>query len=103
MPPPKSMTIDAKLDEIDLDVIDFSSFVLLKKILIGNVFEASRASNINLPWFLLVFVLVNVNARDRWDSAVLYDASLVGHLDATPILLKSGAICSEHTFDGDRY
>ena len=27
---------------------------------------------------------------------------LAGHLDAARILLESGAICSEHTFDGDR-
>ena len=32
----------------------------------------------------------------------LYYACLAGHLDAARMLLESGAICSEHTFDGDR-
>ena len=43
---------------------------------------------------------MDVNARDRWDSAALYYACLAGHLDAARLLLESGAICSEHTFDG---
>lgn len=45
---------------------------------------------------------MNVNARDQWDSVALYYACLAGHLDAARMLLESGAICSEHTFDGDR-
>lgn len=45
---------------------------------------------------------LNVNARDQWDSVALYYACLAGHLDAARMLLESGAICSEHTFDGDR-
>ena len=43
-----------------------------------------------------------MNARDQWDSVALYYACLAGHLDAARMLLESGAICSEHTFDGDR-
>ncbi|XP_031262044.1 BTB/POZ domain-containing protein At2g04740-like [Pistacia vera] len=105
MPPtarPSSWTtIDAELDEIDLDASDFSSSVPIKKVPNGDVFEASRAGDFDRLRYLLESG-VNVNARDQWDSVALYYACLAGHLEAARMLLESGAICSEHTFDGDR-
>ncbi|CAK7349069.1 unnamed protein product [Dovyalis caffra] len=67
----------------------------------GDVFQASRAGDVERLKYLLESG-VNVNARDQWDSVALYYACLAGHLDAARMLLESGAICSEHTFDGDR-
>ncbi|EPS69694.1 hypothetical protein M569_05064, partial [Genlisea aurea] len=89
------------LEEIELEVDDFRSSYPLKKVPNGDVFEASRAGDINRLRYLLDCG-VNVNARDRWDSVALYYACLAGHLDAARMLLESGAICSEHTFEGDR-
>ncbi|KAI3803594.1 hypothetical protein L1987_31750 [Smallanthus sonchifolius] len=89
------------LDDIDLDPEDFLSSVPLKKVPYGDVFEASRAGDVDRLKYLLESG-VNVNARDQWDSVALYYACLAGHLDAARMLLESGAICSEHTFDGDR-
>lgn len=89
------------LDDIDLDPEDFLSSVPLKKVPYGDVFEASRAGDVGRLQYLLESG-VNVNARDQWDSVALYYACLAGHLDAARMLLESGAICSEHTFDGDR-
>ncbi|XP_057509557.1 BTB/POZ domain-containing protein At2g04740 [Actinidia eriantha] len=94
-------TIDPDLDGIDLDPSDFAASVPLKKVPLGDVFEASRAGDVGRLQDLLESG-VNVNARDRWDSVALYYACLAGHLDAARMLLESGAICSEHTFDGDR-
>ncbi|KAJ1422787.1 SKP1/BTB/POZ domain superfamily [Sesbania bispinosa] len=88
-------------DGIDLDPSDFASSVPLKKVPNGDVFEASRAGDVERLRYLLESG-VNVNARDQWDSVALYYACLAGHLDAARMLLESGAICSEHTFDGDR-
>ncbi|OIW09401.1 hypothetical protein TanjilG_20998 [Lupinus angustifolius] len=93
--------IDNDLDGIDLDPSDFSSSVPLKKVPNGDVFEASRAGDVDRLRYLLESG-VNVNARDHWDSVALYYACLAGHLDAARMLLETGAICSEHTFDGDR-
>ncbi|GAV74611.1 BTB domain-containing protein/Ank_2 domain-containing protein [Cephalotus follicularis] len=102
MPPNPSWTTDTtELDDIDLDPSDFSASVPLKKVPNGDVFEASRAGDVDRLRFLLEYG-VNVNARDQWDSVALYYACLAGHLDAARMLLESGAICSEHTFDGDR-
>ncbi|KAJ9537862.1 hypothetical protein OSB04_030595 [Centaurea solstitialis] len=89
------------LDDIDLEPEDFLSSVPLKKVPYGDVFEASRAGDVGRLQYLLESG-VNVNARDQWDSVALYYACLAGHLDAARMLLESGAICSEHTFDGDR-
>ncbi|KAD1326114.1 hypothetical protein E3N88_05305 [Mikania micrantha] len=89
------------LDDIDLDPEDFLSSVPLKKVPYGDIFEASRAGDVDRLKYLLESG-VNVNARDQWDSVALYYACLAGHLDAARMLLESGAICSEHTFDGDR-
>nr|GMD30130.1 BTB/POZ domain-containing protein At2g04740 [Ipomoea batatas] len=89
------------LDDIDLQPEDFESSVPLKKVPYGDVFEASRAGDVDRLRYLLESG-VNVNARDRWDSVALYYACLAGHLDAARMLLECGAICSEHTFDGDR-
>ncbi|KAK2977010.1 hypothetical protein RJ640_013628 [Escallonia rubra] len=89
------------LDGIDLEPEDFHSSLPLKKVPYGDVFEASRAGDVDRLKNLLDSG-VNVNARDRWDSAALYYACLAGHLDAARMLLEAGAICSEHTFDGDR-
>ncbi|XP_044504209.1 BTB/POZ domain-containing protein At2g04740 [Mangifera indica] len=105
MPPtarPSSWTtIDAELDEIDLDASDFTSSVPIKKVPNGDVFEASRAGDVDRLRYLLESG-VNVNARDQWDSVALYYTCLAGHLEAARMLLETGAICSEHTFDGDR-
>ncbi|EXC34940.1 BTB/POZ domain-containing protein [Morus notabilis] len=102
MPPARqSWTIDPDLDGIDLESSDFAASVPLKKVPNGDVFEASRAGDVDRLRYLLESG-VNVNARDQWDSAALYYACLAGHLDAAKMLLESGAICSEHTFDGDR-
>ncbi|KAL3503814.1 hypothetical protein ACH5RR_033655 [Cinchona calisaya] len=89
------------LDEINLEPEDFASSIPLKKVPYGDVFEASRAGDVDRLKYLLECG-VNVNARDQWDSVALYYACLAGHLDAARMLLESGAICSEHTFDGDR-
>ncbi|XP_042489536.1 BTB/POZ domain-containing protein At2g04740 [Macadamia integrifolia] len=97
----QSWSIDSELEGIDLDPEDFKASVPLKKVPTGDVFEASRAGDVERLRFLLESG-VNVNARDQWDSAALYYACLAGHLDAARMLLESGAICSEHTFDGDR-
>ena len=94
-------TIDSDLDGIDLEPSDFAASVPLKKVPNGDVFEASRAGDVDRLRYLLESG-VNVNARDQWDSVALYYACLAGHLDAARMLLESGAICSEHTFDGDR-
>ncbi|XP_028758011.1 BTB/POZ domain-containing protein At2g04740 [Neltuma alba] len=96
-----SLTIDSDLDGIDLDPSDFGSSIPLKKVPNGDAFAASRAGDVDRLRYLLESG-VNVNARDQWDSVALYYACLAGHLDAARMLLESGAICSEHTFDGDR-
>ncbi|XP_019052746.1 PREDICTED: BTB/POZ domain-containing protein At2g04740 [Nelumbo nucifera] len=97
----QSWTIDSDLDGIDLSPEDFKASVPLKKVPAGDVFEASRAGDVERLRYLIESG-VNVNARDQWDSVALYYACLAGHLDAARMLLESGAICSEHTFDGDR-
>lgn len=89
------------LDDIDLQPSDFNASLPLKKVPYGDVFEASRAGDVDRLKYLLE-TGINVNARDQWDSVALYYACLAGHLDAARMLLESGAICSEHTFDGDR-
>ncbi|XP_073282551.1 BTB/POZ domain-containing protein At2g04740 isoform X2 [Primulina huaijiensis] len=89
------------LEEIELEAEDFKSSMPLKKVPYGDVFEASRAGDVERLRYLLECG-VNVNLRDPWDSAALYYACLAGHLDAARMLLESGAICSENTFDGDR-
>ncbi|KAE8075581.1 hypothetical protein FH972_014280 [Carpinus fangiana] len=96
-----SWSINTDLDDIDLDPSDFGSSIPLKKVPNGDVFSASRAGDVERLRYLLDSG-VNVNARDQWDSVALYYACLAGHLDAARMLLESGAICSEHTFDGDR-
>ncbi|PRQ52597.1 putative chromatin remodeling & transcription regulator ABTB family [Rosa chinensis] len=100
-PERQSWTIDPDLDGIDLDAADFASSLPIKKVPNGDVFEASRAGDVDRLRYLLESG-VNVNARDQWDSVALYYACLAGHLEAARMLLESGAICTEHTFDGDR-
>ncbi|KAJ7530733.1 hypothetical protein O6H91_14G016600 [Diphasiastrum complanatum] len=73
-----------------------------KRVPKGDVYEAARAGDVERLKLLLDRGGVNVNARDAWDSVALYYACLAGHLDAAQLLLESGAICSENTFDGDR-
>ncbi|CAL1356280.1 unnamed protein product [Linum trigynum] len=98
-----TLTMDPiDLDDIDLDASDFNSSLPLKKVPNGDVFEAARAGDVDRLRYHLESGGVNVNARDRWDSVALYYACLAGHLEAARMLLESGAICSEHTFDGDR-
>lgn len=67
----------------------------------GDIYEASRAGDVRRLKILLDQG-INVNVRDSWDSVALYYACLAGHLDAARLLMESGAICSENTFDGDR-
>ncbi|KAG4137751.1 hypothetical protein ERO13_D07G091200v2 [Gossypium hirsutum] len=98
---PSASPHSSELDEIDLDASDFTASVPLKKVPNGDIFEASRAGDVDRLRYLLESG-VNVNARDNWDSVALYYACLAGHLDAARMLLENGAICSEHTFDGDR-
>ncbi|GLT94143.1 hypothetical protein SLE2022_119010 [Rubroshorea leprosula] len=99
---PSTWTVDdTDLDGIDLDSSDFSACLPLKKVPNGDLFAASRAGDVDRLRYLLESG-VNVNARDQWDSVALYYACLAGHLDAARMLLENGAICSEHTFDGDR-
>lgn len=93
--------MSSELDGIELEAADFHSSLPLKKVPYGDIFEASRAGDVDRLRYLLESG-VNVNARDQWDSVALYYACLAGHLDAVRMLLESGAICSEHTFDGDR-
>lgn len=96
------MTFVDELDLSDADLeLDLAPSVPVKKVPNGDVFEASRAGDVERLRYLLE-AGVNVNARDQWDSVALYYACLVGHLDAARMLLENGAICSEHTFDGDR-
>lgn len=91
----------SELDDIELEAEDFQSSLPLKKVPYGDIFEASRAGDVDRLRYLLDTGL-NVNARDQWDSVALYYACLAGHPDAARMLLETGAICSEHTFDGDR-
>ncbi|GLT46265.1 hypothetical protein SLA2020_200350 [Shorea laevis] len=99
---PSTWTVDdTDLDGIDLDSSDFSACLPLKKVPNGDLFAASRAGDVDRLRYLLESG-VNANARDQWDSVALYYACLAGHLDAARMLLENGAICSEHTFDGDR-
>ncbi|ESW23956.2 hypothetical protein PHAVU_004G085870 [Phaseolus vulgaris] len=88
------------VDEVEVEV-EIEASVPVKKVPYGDVFEASRAGDVDRLRYLLE-TGVNVNARDQWDSVALYYACLTGHLDAARMLLENGAICSEHTFDGDR-
>ncbi|XP_021724532.1 BTB/POZ domain-containing protein At2g04740 isoform X1 [Chenopodium quinoa] len=89
------------LSNIDLSPEDFNSSLPIKKVPYGDVFEAARAGDVDRLRYLLESG-VNVNARDQWDSVALYYACLAGHLEAARMLLENGAICDEHTFDGDR-
>lgn len=91
----------ADLSDIFLEVEDLTSSLPTKKVPHGDVFEAARAGDVDRLGYLLESG-VNVNARDKWDSVALYYACLAGHLDAALMLLLNGAICDEHTFDGDR-
>lgn len=97
----RQWTIDPDLDALDFDPDDIEPSIPLKKVPAGDLFEAARAGDIDRLAYLIESG-ANVNARDRWDSMALYYACLAGHLDAARLLLQSGAICSEHTFDGDR-
>jgi len=96
-----SWTLESDLEDLDLDLQDYKPSVPLKKVPNGDIFEASRAGDVDRLRYL-VETGVNVNARDRWDSVALYYACLAGHIDSARLLLENGAICSEHTFDGDR-
>uniref|UniRef100_A0A1J3K8D3 BTB/POZ domain-containing protein n=1 Tax=Noccaea caerulescens TaxID=107243 RepID=A0A1J3K8D3_NOCCA len=96
-----SWTLESNLEDLDIDLQDYGPSVPLKKVPNGDIFEASRAGDVDRLRYLLE-TGVNVNARDRWDSVALYYACLAGHIDAARMLLENGAICSEHTFDGDR-
>ncbi|KAG0466270.1 hypothetical protein HPP92_017850 [Vanilla planifolia] len=94
-------SIDPDLDGLELDPEDLQPSIPLKKVPAGDVFEASRAGDIDRLRYLLD-AGVNVNTRDQWDSVALYYACLAGHVEVARMLLEAGAICSERTFDGDR-
>ncbi|KAJ8649168.1 hypothetical protein MRB53_002191 [Persea americana] len=94
-------TIDPDLDVLNFEPDDIEPSIPLKKVPAGDLFEAARAGDVDRLSYLIESG-ANVNSRDRWDSVALYYACLAGHLDAARLLLQSGAICSEHTFDGDR-
>lgn len=96
-----SWTLESDLEDLDIDLQDYGPPLPPKKVPNGDIFEASRAGDVDRLRYLLE-TGVNVNARDRWDSVALYYACLTGRLDAARLLLENGAICSEHTFDGDR-
>ncbi|CAN8258151.1 unnamed protein product [Cochlearia groenlandica] len=96
-----SWKLESDLEELDIDLHDYVPSVPLKKVPHGDIFEASRAGDVDRLRYLLL-TGINLNARDRWDSVALYYACLSGHIDAARMLLQNGAICSEHTFDGDR-
>ncbi|XP_077221718.1 ankyrin repeat family protein [Tasmannia lanceolata] len=97
----RSYTIHPDLDALDFDPDEIEPSIPLKKVPAGDIFEASRAGDVDRLRYLIESGM-NVNARDTWDSAALYYSCLAGHLEAARMLLESGAICSEHTFDGDR-
>ncbi|XP_027155392.1 BTB/POZ domain-containing protein At2g04740-like [Coffea eugenioides] len=65
----------SELIGIDLDPEDFASSIPLKKVPYGDVYEPSRAGDVDRLKYLL---------------------------ESARMLLESGAICSEHMFDGDR-
>lgn len=96
-----SWTLESDLEDLDIDLQDYGPSLPPKRVPNGDIFEASRAGDVDRLRYLLE-TGVNVNARDRWDSVALYYACLTGRLDAARLLLENGAICSEHTFDGDR-
>ncbi|KAL1209722.1 BTB/POZ domain-containing protein [Cardamine amara subsp. amara] len=96
-----SWTLESNLEDLDIDLQDYKPSVPLKKVPNGDIFEASRAGDVDRVRYLLETGF-NVNARDRWDSVALYYACLAGHIETARLLLENGAICSEHTFDGDR-
>ncbi|KAI6680817.1 hypothetical protein NL676_034698 [Syzygium grande] len=59
------------MDGINLDPSNLGCFVALRRIPNSDIFEASRADNINHLKYLLE-TSVNVNARDRqWEWFVL--------------------------------
>ncbi|KAK2658513.1 hypothetical protein Ddye_005046 [Dipteronia dyeriana] len=95
--------IDAELDKFDLDATNFGSFVLLKNIPNNDVFGASQVDDVNRLRFLLIDSgPINVNACSRWDTVTHYYDCLPNQFDDARMLLESGVICSDHTFDGDR-
>ncbi|XP_027063128.1 BTB/POZ domain-containing protein At2g04740-like [Coffea arabica] len=77
----------SELIGIDLDPEDFASSLPLKKVPYGDVYEPSRAGDVDRLKYLL-------------ESCI--NPCLVGHTDTARMLLESVAICSEHMFDGDR-
>ncbi|KAK2661670.1 hypothetical protein Ddye_000244 [Dipteronia dyeriana] len=66
-----------------------------------DVFGASHVIG-RLMFLLIDSSLVNFNARDRWDTVAHYYGCLFNQIDAARMLLESGAICFDHTFDGDK-
>lgn len=84
----------AIMDENDLENIYYEPneeepLLPLKRVPIGDVFEALRAGYLERLRYLLEFG-VNVNAWDTWEYVALYYAFLAGHLDAAWMLLESG-------------
>ena len=92
---------DPDLGILNVDPDEALPSMPLKKVPVGDIYEAARAGDVDRLSYLIESG-VNVNARDRWDSVALYYACLAGHAEAARMLLLAGAICSERTFDGDR-
>ncbi|CAA6672357.1 unnamed protein product [Spirodela intermedia] len=84
----RQWTVDPDLGVLDVDPDEALPSMPLKKVPAGDIYEAARAGDVDRLSYLIESG-VNVNARDRWDSAAR-------------MLLRAGAICSERTFDGDR-
>lgn len=88
--------------DLDLEPDDLHPSIPLKKVPAGDLYEAARAGDVD-RLKILIEGGANVNLRDRWDSVALYYACLAGHFEAAQMLLEAGAVCSEKTFDGDRW
>ncbi|KAK1267979.1 BTB/POZ domain-containing protein [Acorus gramineus] len=100
----RSWWVDPDLEALDVDPDDLHPSIPLKRVPHGDLFEASRAGDVDRIRLLLdpSGGGANANARDAWDSTPLYYACLAGHVAAAQLLLESGAVCAERTFDGDR-
>ncbi|KAK1291565.1 BTB/POZ domain-containing protein [Acorus calamus] len=100
----RSWWVDPDLEAFDVDPDDLHPSIPLKRVPHGDLFEASRAGDVDRIRLLLdpSGGGANANARDAWDSTPLYYACLAGHVAAAQLLLESGAVCAERTFDGDR-
>lgn len=77
-------------------------FILSRPAPGGDIFQATRVGDKERVRHLLGHTTTQINRRDAWDCPPLYYACLAGHFEVAEMLLEGGAICNEHTFDGDR-